>query len=324
MCGQAQPLEILCPPSRETLPWQASDGQLNLYKDGQLAFTGTLSPGLSILPGGSLVLGHEQDGLAPVGSGLEPLQAFDGLLDEVKIYSRVLTAQEIAFSFNAIPPDLALPNGIAVDAASPDGAIVTYIASANDDVDGSVAVTCAPLSGALFPVGTTQVNCEAADSSNNTSYGHFDVLVTPTDGDEDGVLDDSDNCAVVANPDQLDSDGDGAGDACDPDDDNDGFADEADACPLTAGTVNGCSAAEAVNNLEADVTALDLAAGTERLLTATLSAVDRAIDRGNPVIARILRRAFTLQVTVLQRRGQLTASVAADLIAGANAIAGAL
>ena len=48
-------------------------------------------------------------------------------------------------------------------------------------------------------------------------------LGTPVvpDTDSDGVLDDIDNCVSVVNPSQLDTDGDGAGDACDTDDDND-------------------------------------------------------------------------------------------------------
>ena len=39
---------------------------------------------------------------------------------------------------------------------------------------------------------------------------------SPVDTDGDGVVDDVDNCPGVSNPDQKDSDGDGKGDACDP------------------------------------------------------------------------------------------------------------
>jgi uncharacterized repeat protein (TIGR03803 family) len=53
-----------------------------------------------------------------------------------------------------------------------------------------------------------------------------------TDNDGDGRLDGSDNCPLVANADQLDTDGDGLGNACDPDDDNDGVADAGDNCLL--------------------------------------------------------------------------------------------
>jgi hypothetical protein len=45
------------------------------------------------------------------------------------------------------------------------------------------------------------------------------------DRDEDTVLDGLDNCAAADNLDQLDTDLDLAGNACDADDDNDGLAD---------------------------------------------------------------------------------------------------
>jgi hypothetical protein len=57
----------------------------------------------------------------------------------------------------------------------------------------------------------------------------------PVDADGDGVNDGVDNCPTVANPSQANGDGDGAGDACDPiDADSDGVADAADNCPKVA------------------------------------------------------------------------------------------
>ena len=54
------------------------------------------------------------------------------------------------------------------------------------------------------------------------------------DDDNDGVLDDDDNCPLVFNPDLSDADGDLIGDLCDDDDDNDSVPDGLDNCPFTA------------------------------------------------------------------------------------------
>ena len=55
-----------------------------------------------------------------------------------------------------------------------------------------------------------------------------------SDADSDGILDASDNCPLVTNPEQENSDGDQVGDACDLDDDNDGLIDSFDPSPLDA------------------------------------------------------------------------------------------
>jgi len=73
----------------------------------------------------------------------------------------------------------------------------------------------------------------APDSCDGSCTGG---LVEDTDDDADGVADASpDNCPLVRNgaseDSQLDTDGDGIGDACDADDDNDGIPDGFDGCP---------------------------------------------------------------------------------------------
>ena len=71
-----------------------------------------------------------------------------------------------------------------------------------------------------------------APSPDSNADGTLDAC--ETDDDDDGILDDADNCPTVANPDQTDTDGDGQGNACDPDDDNDGVLDGADNCRYVA------------------------------------------------------------------------------------------
>jgi len=59
------------------------------------------------------------------------------------------------------------------------------------------------------------------------------IIIGDCDADDDGACDDVDNCPEAYNPDQSDSDSDGLGDACDPDDDNDGCVDWEDPYPFT-------------------------------------------------------------------------------------------
>lgn len=70
------------------------------------------------------------------------------------------------------PPVLTLPADIA--ATDP---VVTFTASAVDNIDGALSVSCTPASGATFAPGTTRVQCTAVDSRFNTAYGSFLVTV---------------------------------------------------------------------------------------------------------------------------------------------------
>jgi HYR domain len=75
------------------------------------------------------------------------------------------------------PPVLTLPATINAEATSASGAVVTYVATAIDLVDGSVSVQCAPASGSTFALGTTTVSCSAHDTRGNTRSGSFTVRV---------------------------------------------------------------------------------------------------------------------------------------------------
>jgi len=78
------------------------------------------------------------------------------------------------------PPVLTVPADMTVEATSPGGAIVTYSASATDNVDPAPVVSCDTPSGATFPRGSTVVTCTAKDAAGNTATASFVVTVVDT------------------------------------------------------------------------------------------------------------------------------------------------
>lgn len=78
------------------------------------------------------------------------------------------------------PPVLTLPPDITAEATSPNGAVVTFTATATDSKDGAIAVLCAPASGSTFAPGSTPVACSATNSRNKTTSGSFTVNVVDT------------------------------------------------------------------------------------------------------------------------------------------------
>ena len=136
-----------------------------------------------------------------------------------------------------IGPDLTVPDDITV--VSPDGAAVSsdeqiiadFLAGATAfDQDGN-QLDVTHDAGDTFDLGTTSVTFSATDSLGRTAEEAAAVTVG-TDGDDDGILDDDDNCPTDWNAEQTDTDFDGQGNECDTDDDDDGVPDMADAYPL--------------------------------------------------------------------------------------------
>jgi hypothetical protein len=74
-------------------------------------------------------------------------------------------------------PDLTLTDASG-EATGRDGAMVEYLASAHDLVDGDRPIDCAPPSGSTFPLGDTTVNCQASDTRGHTATGTLIVTVT--------------------------------------------------------------------------------------------------------------------------------------------------
>ena len=74
----------------------------------------------------------------------------------------------------------------------------------------------------------------ATPGALNAEQTNAYLFVARLDLDQDGVLDDEDNCPGTYNPTQFDTDGDGQGDECDPDLDGDGVLNETDNCPYDA------------------------------------------------------------------------------------------
>ena len=85
-------------------------------------------------------------------------------------------------------PILTIPSDITEEANIFGGAIVNFIVTATDEVDGSLTVTCDHNSGDLFSLGTTTVSCSATDLSNNTSDANFSITVIDTTGPDMNLL----------------------------------------------------------------------------------------------------------------------------------------
>ncbi len=88
---------------------------------------------------------------------------------------------DLVFEVGDAAPSLTVPADIAVAAVDASGAPVTFTVTAHDEVDGELAPSCTPASGAVFPLGTTTVTCTATDSAGNVVSRSFTVTVSDQD-----------------------------------------------------------------------------------------------------------------------------------------------
>jgi autotransporter-associated beta strand protein/parallel beta-helix repeat protein len=66
------------------------------------------------------------------------------------------------------------------ECTSPAGAVVTFTVTGASDCDPMPVVSCAPLSGSTFPLGTTPVNCTVTDNRGISATCSFTVTVVDT------------------------------------------------------------------------------------------------------------------------------------------------
>ncbi|HSP54449.1 MAG TPA: thrombospondin type 3 repeat-containing protein, partial [Dehalococcoidia bacterium] len=178
----------------------------------------------------------------------------------------------VAFPGDAVNPDPAGPSGGNPDFDEPPGLPLATCAPFGEHIEfsgmagGVVARQClSPAQPMVFSLldpdavnytgddgprsdtspCSVDADMDGLDANEEAYYGSNPLN---PDSDADTLMDGSDNCPTVANPDQANFDGDGSGDACDPDVDGDGAANASDICPWTTpgqpADSNGCSQAQ--------------------------------------------------------------------------------
>ena len=113
-----------------------------------------------------------------------------------------------------------------------DGSLIDEFPNSDDDETPNCEDTDDDNDGKL----DTEDNCPLVSNADQTNTDGSDDGgdACDNDDDNDGWGDNIDNCVLIANVNQEDTDEDGAGDACDEDDDNDSWPDALDNCPLIA------------------------------------------------------------------------------------------
>ena len=114
--------------------------------------------------------------LAQSPPGPYPLGAASVTLTVTDLYGLSNSCVATVTVVDTTPPVITCPDNIVTDATAPDGAVVSFAASASDNC--SVAsVTSSPASGSTFAIGDTTVTSTATDAAGNQAACTFTVHV---------------------------------------------------------------------------------------------------------------------------------------------------
>ena len=127
-----------------------------------------------------IVDGNVASTCSPASGSTFPLGATTVNCTATDVHGNTGSASFVVTIQDTTPPVVTVPAPITEEATGPNGAVVTFTATAFDIVDGNITPTCNPASGSTFALGTTTVTCTATDAHNNTGSASFTVTVQDT------------------------------------------------------------------------------------------------------------------------------------------------
>ena len=90
-----------------------------------------------------------------------------------------------------VPPIITAPDSLTFEATGPDGAIVEYTATVEDNLDSNPELICDPASGTLFGLtnnGPSTISCFASDFKGNSSIKTIEVFVVDSTAPDLGTF----------------------------------------------------------------------------------------------------------------------------------------
>lgn len=122
----------------------------------------------------------------------------DAVVDIAGNGNTASTSTDDTVTYDTAAPILSVPDATVVASTDPGeaGAVVDFVVTATDpgpaaagdrlvEAADDITIVCDPASGSFFPIGTTDVTCDAIDAAGNTSTDSFVVEVVD---DEDPVI----------------------------------------------------------------------------------------------------------------------------------------